>query len=154
MDITACSKDDFDQIVSDLSQFWEHDRAVALHHPTLINEFAGTAYVVKEGEKVIAYMFAFLSQSEPAGYVHLLVVRRGYRKRGLGRKLYAHFEGYARSRGCTRLKSMTNPVNEQSIAFHKSIGMRLLGEPNAEGIPVVRDYAGPGRDRVVFEKEI
>jgi hypothetical protein len=68
--------------------------------------------------------------------------------------LYAHFEQFARSSGCTRLKAITSPVNALSIDFHKSIGMLPSGEPDSRGVPVVKDYAGPGRDRVVFIKEL
>jgi hypothetical protein len=32
--------------------------------------------------------------------------------------------------------------------------MELLGEPNEGGVRVIKDYAGPGRDRVVFLKPI
>jgi len=40
------------------------------------------------------------------------------------------------------------------VKFHGKIGMTLIGEENQDGIPVVKDYAGPGEDRVVFEKQI
>jgi hypothetical protein len=46
------------------------------------------------------------------------------------------------------------PGNAHSIAFHTSLGMSLIGQPNADGIPVVQDYAGPGEDRVVFDMSI
>lgn len=32
--------------------------------------------------------------------------------------------------------------------------MTLLGEPNDEGIPVIRDMLGPGEDSMVFEMKI
>jgi GNAT superfamily N-acetyltransferase len=152
--IRQCSKTDFDLILNEFREFWDHDRTLPLHHPIFINEFADTAYVIEEGGQVIAYMFGFISQTEPTGYVQLLAVRGGYHKQGLARQLYAHFERQAGARGCTRLKAITSPVNSLSIAFHRAIGMRLLGTPNAEGVPVVKDYAGPGKDRVVFEKDI
>jgi len=60
----------------------------------------------------------------------------------------------ARQHGCTHIKAITTPSNAGSIAFHKSLGMELLGEPNADGIPVVADYAGRGVPRVVFCKSI
>jgi L-amino acid N-acyltransferase YncA len=60
----------------------------------------------------------------------------------------------AKHKGCVELKAITSQNNEISIAFHRSLGMELLGEPNEEGIPVMRDYAGPGNDRVVFKKDI
>jgi hypothetical protein len=40
-----------------------------------------------------------------------------------------------------------------SIAFHKSFGIQLLGEP-IDGLPVIADYAGRGTPRVVFWKSI
>jgi hypothetical protein len=103
---------------------------------------------------VIGYLFGLLSQTAPTGYVHLIGVRRSYRERGIGRLLYEHFTDFARTKGCTQLKAITSPTNKNSIAFHKSIGMELLGEPNEEGIPVVKDHGGPGIDRVVFFKKI
>ena len=86
--------------------------------------------------------------------MHLLSVRRGFRRQGLANRLYAHFEQFARSHGCARLKAITSPVNRLSIDFHRSIGMMPTGEPDSQGLPVVKGYAGPGLDRVVFQKEI
>lgn len=153
-DITTCTGEDFDQILDEFDQFWEHDRAAALHHPTIIHEFGHSAFVIREGSRVLAYLFGFLSQTEPVGYVHLLSVRRGFRRQGLANGLYAHFEEFARSRGCKRLKAITSPANTLSINFHRSIGMLPSGKPDKQALPVVKDYAGPGRDRVVFIKEI
>ncbi|MDD5312786.1 MAG: GNAT family N-acetyltransferase [Dehalococcoidia bacterium] len=154
MEITTCTKQDFDQIILEFSEFWDHDRTVALHHPTLINEFGNTAFVAKEGDKVLAYLFGFISQTEPVGYAQLLAVRQGYRRLGLAGRLYAYFEAYARSHGCNKLKATTSPVNSLSIAFHKSIGMMPTGNAEKDGVQVVKDYAGPGKDRVVFIKDI
>lgn len=154
MEITPCTKQDFDQILTEFNQFWDHDRVVALHHPTIVNEFGNSAFVIKQDNRVLAYLFGFLSQTGPVGYVHLLAVRQGYRQQGLARQLYARFEQYARGKGCTQLKAITSPVNSLSIAFHKSIGMKLVGDSYAGDTPVVKDYSGPGKDRVVFIKDI
>jgi GNAT superfamily N-acetyltransferase len=154
MEVTICTREDFNQVLAELDQFWEHDRTVALHHPTIIYEFGNSAFVIKENGRVLAYLFGFLSQTEPTGYVHLLSVRRGFRRQGLANRLYARFEQFARSRGCTKLKSITSPVNRLSIDFHRSVGMLPTGVPDGQGLLVVKDYAGPGRDRVVFIKEI
>lgn len=153
-DIKTCTGEDFDQILAEFDQFWEHDRTATLHHPTIIYEFGNSAFVIKEGSRVLAYLFGFISQTEPVGYVHLLSVRRGFRRQGLANRLYSHFEQFARSRGCTRLKAITSPTNTLSINFHRSIGMLPSGKPDNQGLPVVKDYAGPGRDRVVFLKDI
>jgi len=61
---------------------------------------------------------------------------------------------FARAHGCRHIKAITTPTNFDSIAFHKSLGMQLLGELNSDGIPVVSDYADRGGSRVVFWKSI
>ncbi len=127
---------------------------MALHHPTLVNEFGNSAFVIKEGDKVVAYLFGFLSQTAPVGYVQLLAVRQGYRRQGLAGTLYEHFTQFARAHGCKQLKAITSPMNKLSISFHKSIGMKLSGDAADAQVPAVRNYAGPGKDRVVFTKDI
>jgi GNAT superfamily N-acetyltransferase len=154
MQISRCTKADFDQILTHIEEFWGRESTLGLHHPTLLHEFGDTAYVIRDGAAVAAYLFGYLSQAEPAAYVHLVGVRAPYRRRGLARRLYAHFVDYARSRGCTDLKAIATPENAASIAFHKSLGMELVGTPNRDGVPVVKDYAGPGKDRVVFHMTI
>jgi GNAT superfamily N-acetyltransferase len=154
MEILHCTKTDFDEILNDIVDFWGSDRTLGIHHPMFINEFANTAFVIKDDEKVAAYLFGFFSQAEPTGYVHLIGVRQRYQGRGFGKLLYDNFEAIARRHGCRKLKAMTTAGNQASILFHKRIGMKLLGEKNTEGIEVVKNYSGPGQDRVVFEKDI
>jgi GNAT superfamily N-acetyltransferase len=154
MEITLCTKADFDQILRDIVDFWGDERTLFLHHPMFVNEFGNSAFVCKEGEKVIAYLFGFISQTAPVGYIHAIGVRRSHQRKGLGRRMYDHFTEFARSNSCQELKALTSTGNATSIAFHKSIGMELVGEPNEDGIPIVRDYSGPGIDRVVFHKRI
>lgn len=100
MELMNCSKDDFDQIIINIKEFWDSDRTLHLHHPILINEFGNTAFVIKEKNTVCAYMFGFYSQTEPVAYVHLIAVRNNYRRLGLGRKLYEHFIKCAREKYC------------------------------------------------------
>ena len=154
MEITNCTKQDFDRILTDFGRFWDSDRTIALHHPILLYEFGNSAFVIRQEGEVVAYLFGFLSQTEPVGYIQLLAVRQDHRKQGLGRMLYQHFEQYALEHGCRRLKAITSPVNTLSINFHRSIGMMPTGEPDKQGIPLIKDYSGPGQDRVVFSKDI
>ena len=102
----------------------------------------------------MAYLFGFLSQTEPVGYVHAIAVRASARRQGHAQRLFAHFVQFARQRGCSHVKAITPPSNAESIAFHKSLGMQLLGEAGSDGIPVIPDYAGRGAPRVVFWKAI
>jgi len=153
--IELCSISDYSQIINDICDFWGSDRTLGIHHPFLIYEFGNTAFVIKEAEKVIAYLFGFFSQTENSAYVHLIAVREQYQKMGLGELLYNHFIEIAKSNKITKVKAITKPVNSKSINFHKNkIGMTLLGEPNNNGINVVKSYSGVNEDRVVFEKNI
>lgn len=154
MELMGCSKADFDQIISNINDFWESDRTLHLHHPMLIYEFGNTAFVIKDGDTVCAYLFAFYSQTEPIAYAHLLAVRDNYRRQGLARKLYEHFIECARKKDCSGIKAITKPTNLDSIAFHTSMGMKLIGEDAIDGTNVVMDYSGPGEHRVVFMKHI
>lgn len=152
--ISTCTPQDYDQILDELSDFWDGRQVRQLHHPMLIHEFGNSAFVIHDGAAVAAYLFGLISQVEPVGYVHLIAVRASARRRGLGELLFGHFVEFARQQGCRHLKAITTPSNAASIAFHKGLGMEMLGEPNADGIPVVQDYAGRGEPRVVFWKEI
>ncbi|MFC1947362.1 GNAT family N-acetyltransferase [Chloroflexota bacterium] len=157
MKITQCTKADYDQIIMDMAEFWDSSHIDDLrrqHNPIYFYELGNTAYVVKESKKVIGYLFGLYSQTSPTAYVKFVGVRASHRKRGVGRALYEYFTAIAKDKGCDELKAITSLNNKISIAFHQSLGMELLGEPNEEGIPVIRDYAGPGNDRVVFRKYI
>jgi ribosomal protein S18 acetylase RimI-like enzyme len=145
--ITPCTEADFLQIVGSLDQFWDEPRD-HLHHRLFLNEFGDSAYVIREGGIVVAYLFGLIGTSHPrAGYVHLIAVRNSHRGLGLGRRLYETFETHARNQGCSQLKAVTSPGNTGSIDFHKSIGMQAR---------VVEHYAGPKEEhhRVVFTKAI
>lgn len=154
MQIESCTKSDFDHILTNIVDFWGSDRTLSLHHPMFINQFGNTAFVIRDNGVVIAYLFGFFSQTDPSGYVHLIGVRQNFQGKGLGRALYDHFTTIAKAKGCNKMKAMTTPGNSASIAFHKKIGMKLCGEKNEKRVEVVKDYSGPGLDRVVFEKEI
>jgi len=156
MNINQMQLEDFFEIKQSLQQFWHerHQYFEPYHRPILFYEFGDTAYVIKEKGEVVAYLFGLLSQTIKTAYVHLIAVKSDCQKHGYGRSLYDHFIAFAKIRGYTKVKAITSPKNIVSVKFHQKIGMMLLGDVNPEGIPVVKDYAGPGEDRVVFEKEI
>jgi hypothetical protein len=54
---------------------------------------------------------------------------------------------------CGSVGCITSPVNKGSIAFHRAMGFSLKeSDTEIDGVPVHRNYDGPDRDRVVFEK--
>jgi GNAT superfamily N-acetyltransferase len=155
MKIENCTIDDFNEIIRDISDFWGSDGTLHLHQPYLIHEFGNTAFVIHENGIVIAYLFGFFSQTESLAYIHLIGVREKYQKQGLGKKLYDNFIEVARSYNIHKIKAITKPINIKSINFHtKKIGMSMIGEPDENGINVIRNYSGPDNDRVVFMKEL
>lgn len=156
MNIHQMELADFFEIKKNLHEFWgdRHKLFEHLHHPMLFYEFGRTAYVVKSDGKVVAYLLGLLPQTSDTAYVHLLAVKPHHQKNNYGSALYDHFITYAKSQGYKKAKAITSPTNVASIAFHRKIGMILQGEANKDGLPVVKDYSGPGEDRVVFEKDI
>ena len=114
----------------------------------------GTAFVIRDSHGVAAYLFGFLSQAEPVGYIHLTAVRSDCRRKGYASALHRHFCDTARAKGCTAVKAIALPSNAASVAFHTRMGMRMLGAPNAQGVKVEKDHSGPGEDRVVFWKDL
>jgi ribosomal protein S18 acetylase RimI-like enzyme len=155
MKIEKCTIEDFNEIISNITDFWGSDRTLHLHQSFLIHEFGNTAFVIKDKEIVIAYLFGFFSQTQSLAYVHLIGVKENYQKRGLGKMLYENFIEIAKSRNIHKIKAITKPINTKSINFHKNkIGMSLLGEPDENGINVIKNYSGINEDRVVFEKQI
>ncbi len=157
MNVSQCTKGDYDQIITDIADFWNNshiDNLRRLHNPIFFYEFGNTAFVVKEDEKVTGYLFGLYSQTSNTACVKFVGVRASHRKRGVGRALYEHFIKIAKDKGYGELKAITSPNNKISIAFHRSLGMELLGEQNTDGVPVMRYYAGPGNDRMVFRKDI
>jgi GNAT superfamily N-acetyltransferase len=153
-EIFICTRHDYFQILEQLDQFWDGRDTRHLHHPFLIHEFGNSAFVARLGSQVVAYLFGFISQTEPVGYVHTVAVRASARRQGLAQQLFGRFVEFARQHGCKHVKAITTPSNSSSIAFHKSLGMQLLGEPSSDGVPVVFDYMGRGAPRVVFWKSI
>jgi GNAT superfamily N-acetyltransferase len=151
--VDRLTRADFQAILADIRAFWPNG-APPVFHPMFLEEFGDTAFVVRDGEQVAAHLFGLIAATSPTGYIHLVAVREGYRGRGLASLLYAHFAEVARARGCTRLKAITSPGNAASIGFHRRMGFTLLGDPDDNGVPVVRDYSGPGVDRVVMVRPL
>src|SRR6185312_111302 len=152
--IEHCSNEDYLAILEDIESFWGSDRTLSYHHPMLVNEFGDTAFVIKNNQEIIAYLFGFLSQTEKTGYVHLVGVKQNVQNKGYGSLLYKHFVQILKTKGYTKLKAITTTTNQKSINFHLKIGMQMLGNENKDGVIVVKNYSGKGQDRVVFMKSI
>jgi ribosomal protein S18 acetylase RimI-like enzyme len=144
-------EDDAGPVREALDRWWGGRDLSHLALPLFFRHFRDTSFVLDDGGEVVGFLVGFVSQSQPGeGYVHLVGVHPGRRQRGLARWLYEAFFEEARARGCNVVRCTTTPGNGGSISFHHSLGFRVEGESESGGVPVIRDYGGPGEDRVLL----
>lgn len=145
MEIRRLEKPDFDRVVSLLDQWWGGP-SIERAHPVFFYELGRDAIVaVKDGE-LVGFLLGFLAQTyPPTAYVHLVGIHPDHRRRRVGQRLYEHFIEQCRAQGAERVKAVATVGNEGSERFHRALGFRV--ETDA-------DYAGPGRARMVFFKDL
>lgn len=155
--ITRVTPDDYEDIISHLSDFWPTEWMKYEHHPMYVEKFSDTSFVAKENGGIAGYAFGFVGKGGPKeGYLHLIAVRDIYKKKGIGQKLYEAFEKAMREAGCSRIRLTIKPDNLAAMAFHTQNGFKFTteGAKLVGGIPTIHDYAGPGAHRVVMTKVI
>jgi len=86
-------------------------------------------YLYVMGEEAVAFISLSLrhdyvegTDSSPVGYVEGIYVKPGWRGKGIAKELIAHAKKWAMERGCTELASDCVLNNEDSRAFHGSVG--------------------------------
>ncbi|WP_051872269.1 GNAT family N-acetyltransferase [Streptomyces sclerotialus] len=109
-----------------------------------------------DGAVLRAFLIGFLSQTDPGtAYIHFVGVHPEAQRGGLGSALYQRFFDIARGHGRSRVRSVTSPVNRNSIAYHARMGFRIEpGDRTEDGVAVHSDYDGPGLDRVSFVRDL
>ena len=144
MIIRAITKQDFDYIVSVFDQWWggpSSERA----SPFFFHELGEYALIAEDDGRVVGFLLGLLGADGRTGYVHLVGIDPNYRRRGVGKRLYQHFCDWCREAGLKQLKAIGMVGHEASLRFHTALGCE------AKDVP---DYAGPGRARVVFTKQL
>ncbi|MFO0755950.1 MAG: GNAT family N-acetyltransferase [Byssovorax sp.] len=144
METRPLTKADYDQIVQVIDRWWGGPTS-ALAHPMFFYELGALARVVESDGVLAGFLLGFRCPDTEVGYVHLVGIHPDYRRKGVGKLLYAAFEADCAKIGCRSLKAITTLGNEGSVRFHQA-----LGWDRAE----VEDYAGPGRLRIVFTKPL
>ncbi|GAA1628733.1 GNAT family N-acetyltransferase [Leucobacter chromiireducens subsp. solipictus] len=145
--LRSARPDDFDAIIAVIDEWW--GRAASRDLTRLfLDHFSNTSLIAEtQGEELAGFVLGFPSPAQPTlAYIHFTGVHPAHRRSGLARTLYARFCEDMRSRGCTEAKAITSPVNERSIAFHRALGFSVSAP--------IRDYDGPGLDRVVFRRPL
>jgi GNAT superfamily N-acetyltransferase len=141
------TKADFDHIVEVVDRWWGGPIHASVH-PMFFYELGDHALIVEEDGMMTGFLLGFVAAPSAAvktGYVHLVGIHPEYRRRGVGRLLYARFVEECIQAGCARMKAITTTGNEGSIRFHLAVGWQAHED---------EDYAGRGRKRIVFTKEL
>ena len=110
---------------------------------------AGTLYVVREGNTVVAAV-TLDSTFEPAydavnwlfggkpGTFHRLCIAPEKQRQGLGRGMMGEMLAILRSQGCTALRCDTLVNNSAAITLYQKIGMRIAGHIRYSSLPDLR----------------
>ena len=148
MEIRHAEPADYGRVIGRINAWWGgRDMAPMLPRLFFVH-FEGTSYVIDGADgQLAAFLIGFLSQTDPTeAYVDFVGVAPERRGEGLGRQLYERFFADATLHGRTRVRCVTSPANEPSVAFHKAMGFEVE--------KVAHDYDGPGEDRVLFVKTL
>jgi ribosomal protein S18 acetylase RimI-like enzyme len=136
---------DYDPIIAHLDEWWGGREMRGLLPRLFFQHFEPTTFVIETDGAPVAFLAGFVSQTDSSlGYVHFVGVDPAHRRTGLGRLLYERFFEAVSGHGVTHVRAVTSPLNERSIAFHRSMGF-TVSDAHA-------DYDGPGDDRVILER--
>lgn len=110
---------------------------------------AGTLYVVREGNTVVAAVTLdstfesaydavnWLFGGKP-GTFHRLCIAPEKQRQGLGRGMMGEMLAILRSQGCTALRCDTLVNNSAALALYQKIGMRIAGHIRYASLPDLR----------------
>ncbi len=147
--IRKITKPDFDAIVSIMDAWWGGPSALK-PEPIFFYEFGQDALVAEADGVMTGFLLGFVSDTRSdtnskIAYVHLVGIDPEYRRQGIARALYEEFAARAVTLGASNLKAITTTGNEGSVDFHHALGFKTFQDP---------DYAGKGRARYVFTREL
>ena len=143
--IRHAEPDDHGRVVAVVDDWWG-GRAMAAMLPKLFFvHFRDTSFVAEDEGELAGFLCGFRSQTFPEeAYIHFVGVDPAQRGSGLGRTLYERF--FAAAAPGTRVRAVTSPVNERSVAFHQALGFEVERVDPA--------YDGVGEPRVLLVKSL
>lgn len=137
---------DYGRVIQYVNAWWGGRDMAPMLPKLFFLHFEGTSFVAEDDEgRLVAFLIGFLSQSDDQeAYIHFVGVAPERRGSGIGRELYERFFSVVAAQGRSLVRCVTSPVNEESVAFHESLGFSTES--------VAKDYDGPGEDRVLLVK--
>ncbi len=147
---------DHHRIISVLEDWWGGRDLTWMLPRLFLIHFYNTSFIIAKGDKLIAFLIGFLSQSNTdEGYIHFAGVHPDYRGVGIGKYLYGQFYEVCKEHERDIIKVCTSPANKGSIEFHQKIGFQIeQGNAELDCIPVTLDYNKPDDPKVLFKKRI
>jgi ribosomal protein S18 acetylase RimI-like enzyme len=132
---------DYNRVIAVVDDWWG-GRAMAAMLPKLFFvHFADSSFAAEEKGELVGFLCGLRSQTfSDEAYVHFVGVDPAQRGRGIARTLYERFFEAVAPRGIVR--AVTSPVNEASVAFHRTIGFEVDR--------IDESYDGRGEARVLL----
>jgi ribosomal protein S18 acetylase RimI-like enzyme len=138
--------DDYDAIAAVADRWWGRP-VLGLLPRLFLDHFCRSSLVIDGPDGPVGFLIGLMSPSQPrVAYIHFAGVAPDARHQGLASLLYEEFFRLARADGRRIVSAVTSPGNEGSVRFHQAMGFTVTGP--------VAGYNGPGRDRVIFEREL
>jgi len=148
LEIRHAAPSDYGRVIQHVNAWWGGRDMAPMLPKLFFLHFESTSFVAEDDEgKLVAFLIGFISQTDPEeAYIHFVGVAPAQRGSGVGRELYERFCSVVGAEGVQRVRCVTSPVNEGSVAFHTSLGFTVER--------IAEDYDGPGEDRVLFVKQL
>lgn len=122
--------------------------------------FKKICLVAEEKKQIIGFITGLISgDSQDICFAWQVGVNPKIQAKGLGSKLLAAFEDKVRERGCCRIELTVDPKNIPSRKLFEKFGYTNISrkEKNSleiDGVQVGKDFYGPGRHFVIYEKDL
>src|ERR1700744_6586668 len=95
--IGRASNADYRPLVGDIFDFWGSDRMLGMHNAMYANELVDSSFVIKEADRVLAYLFGVVAKPQRVAFVALIGLRASHRRHGFGQLRDSRGEDHARS---------------------------------------------------------
>jgi ribosomal protein S18 acetylase RimI-like enzyme len=123
-----------------------------------IDHFKSTCFIAEDRGEMIGYLLGYRSQTHPElAVIHLIQVAPRLRGNGVGRRMFNQFRAVVEDMGCTKVNAFGRPENKYCAGFYTALGFQILATEHTievNGIQAIKDYNGPGKHVVVWQKEL
>lgn len=115
--------------------------------------FSSTCPVAVADNAIVGAVIAFRSQDNPNDvYIQDVMTHPDHRRRGIARTLIDRVRSQAETWGCKRLYLTSEPDNRAAHNSWIALGFHnVAGDHEINGVSVIADFKGPGRDRAVYQ---